>query len=151
MVASHQVGDLVRSFVRVPGSGSEKSAKVTFCDLARASTLAATVSIPQNLPPATDVITQTPSATKISGNQHQKITSLQVSLVNVPIKTIPVTLMGDICIHKVEVQKLKEENRILEKKLSLFKRLFRNRQRLNSVLRRLDEKKGTGGLKHNKI
>ena len=47
MVAPHHVGNVVQSFVRIPGSGSEKSAKPAFCDLARASTLAATVSIPQ--------------------------------------------------------------------------------------------------------
>ena len=45
------VQNVILSFVRIPGSGSEEdSAKPAFCDLARASTLAATVSIPQILP-----------------------------------------------------------------------------------------------------
>jgi len=160
MVAPHQVGDLVRSFVRVPGSGSEKSAKPAFCDLARASTLAATVSVPQNLPPATNVLTQSPSSTQISNNQERKrprtedtsdsapkakVPHMEASAA-VPVKTIPVTLMA-VRIPNAEVQKLKEENEqlrkeneTLKKQLSLFKQLIRNPQRLNSVLRRLEEK-----------
>ena len=49
--------------------------------------------------------------------------------------------MADICIQKAKIQKLKKENRILKKKLSLFKVLFENRQRVNSILHHLDEKK----------
>jgi len=163
MVAPHQVGDLVRSFVRVPGSGSEKSAKPAFCDLARASTLAATVSVPQNLPPATNVLTQSPTATPIPNNQQRKrprseekedssnapkakVPHVDASSGAVPLKTIPVTLMA-VRIPNAEVQKLKEENEqlrkeneTLKKQLSLFKQLIRNPQRLNSVLRRLEEK-----------
>lgn len=166
MVAPHQVGDLVRSFVRVPGSGSEKSAKPAFCDLARASTLAATVSVPQNLPPATNVLTQSPSSTQNPNNQQRKrprseeteevkdstsapqakVPHVEASPAGIPVKTIPVTLMA-VRIPNAEVQKLKEENEqlrkeneTLKKQLSLFKQLIRNPQRLNSVLRRLEEK-----------
>ena len=122
MVAPHQVGDLVRSFVRVPGSGSEKSAKPTFCDLGRASTLAATVLIPQNLPHATNVLTQTPSASQYPSNQHRKrpkpvgkenpakVTRIEASPADIPIKTIPVTFTTAIHIPSVEIKKLKEEN-----------------------------------------
>jgi len=165
MVAPHQVGDLVRSFVRVPGSGSEKSAKPAFCDLARASTLAATISVPQNLPPATNVLTQSPS-TQIPNNQQRKrprseetedakdstsapkakVPHMEAPPAGVPVKTIPVTLMA-VRIPNAEVEKLKEENEhlrkeneTLKKQLSLFKQLIRNPQRLNSVLRRLEEK-----------
>ena len=165
MVAPHQVGDLVRSFVRVPGSGSEKSAKPVFCDLAKASTLAATVSVPQNLPPATNVLTQTPTVTPLPNTQQRKrprpeenenssdsssapkIIRIKASSATAPIKTIPVTLMAAVRIPNAEVQKLKEENEqlrkeneTLKKQLSLFKQLIRNPQRLNSVLRRLEEK-----------
>ncbi|CAL4169760.1 unnamed protein product [Meganyctiphanes norvegica] len=154
MVAPHQVGDLVRSFVRVPGSGAEKSAKPAFCDLARASTLAATVSVPQNLPPATNVLTLSPNSAPIPNNQQRKrpmseedetLDSIKASKA-IPIKTIPVTLMA-VRIPNAEVQKLKEENEqlrkeneSLKKQLSLFKQLIRNPQRLNSVLYRLEEK-----------
>ena len=167
MVAPHQVGDFVRSFVRVPGSGSEKSAIPAFCDLARASTLAATISVPQNLPPATNVLTQSPSSTQISHNQPRKrprceeaennndsttapkakIPHIETPQATVPVKTVPFTLVAVRRIPNTEIQKLKEENEqlrkeneTLKKQLSLFKQLIRNPQRLNSVLRRLEEK-----------
>ena len=167
MVAPHQVGDLVRSFVRVPGSGSEKSAKPAFCDLARASTLAATVAVPKDFPPATNVLTQSPSSTQIPNNNQQrkrprteeteevkdsisapqaKVPHTETPPASAPIKTIPVTLLV-VHIPNAEVQKLKEENEqlrkeneTLKKQLSLFKQLIRNPQRLNSVLSRLEEK-----------
>ena len=144
MVAPHQVGDLVRSFVRVPGSESKKSAKATFCDLGRASTLAATVLIPQNLLPPTNDLTHTPSATQDPSNQHRKrpkpvgkenpakVTRIEASPADIPIKTIPVTFTAAIHIPSAKVQKLKEENEILrkeneilKKQLSLFKHLIR--------------------------
>ena len=62
------------------------------------------------------------------------------------MKAIPVKLMA-VCIPNAEVQKLKEENAQLRKEneelrrqLSLFKQLIRNPLRLNSVLRRLEER-----------
>ena len=112
MVAPHQVGDLVRSFVRVPGCGSKRSAKVSFCDLGRTSTLAATVLIPQNVPRVTNVLTLTPSTSQYTSNQ----------------------LPFDVAIHnpsakvqklKEENEKLRKENEILKKQLSLFKHLIR--------------------------
>ena len=71
MVAPHQVGDLVRSFVRVTGSGSGKRTRPEFCDLGQVSAWAASVSIPQNLPPVPNVRTQslTPPPT---ANTHQR-------------------------------------------------------------------------------
>lgn len=52
MVAPHDTGDLVRSLVRVPGSGSNRSAGSECLDLGRASSLAASVPVPTTLPPA---------------------------------------------------------------------------------------------------
>ena len=152
--------------MRVPGSGSDKTAKPAPCDLARASPLAALVSVPQNLPPATNVLTLPPSAPQILNNQQRKrprteeekgnssdsssattVLLIEASPSAVPIKTIPVTLMAAVRIPNAEVQKLKEgneqlkkENETLKKQLSLFKQLIRNPHRLNSVLRRLEEK-----------
>ena len=166
MVAPHQVGDLIRSFVRVPGSGSDKTAKPAPCDLARASTLAALVSVPQNLPPATNVLTQSPSASQVPNNQQRKRPRTEEEKGNssdsspattvplsktlssaVPTKTIPVTLLATVLFPNAAVRKLKEgndqlkkENETLKKQLSLFKQLIRNPHRLNSVLRRLEEK-----------
>ena len=52
MVASYDTGDLVRSLVRVPGSGSDRTAGSECLDLARASSLAASVPVPMTLPAA---------------------------------------------------------------------------------------------------
>ena len=166
MVAPHQVGDLVRSFVRVPGSGTERSARPALCDLARASTLAATVSVPQNLPSSTNVLTLSTASTQNPNKQQQKrlrsketednpdfnsapmakVPQIETSQDAIFVKTIPVTLMA-VRIPNAEIQKLKEENEqlrkeneTLKKQLSLFKQLIRNPQRLNVVLRRLEEK-----------
>ena len=162
MVAPYQVGGIVRSFVRVPGSGDEKSATPALCDLARASTMAASISVPQNLPRTTIVLTKTPSETPIHNNQQRKrprpeersitgitpkVIRIEASSAAVPSKTIPVTLMTAVRITNAEVQKLKEENEklrkendTLKKHLSLFKQLIRNPQRFNRVLCRLEEK-----------
>lgn len=46
MVAPHEIGDPVRSYVRIPGSGSDKTAKSLCCDLSRVSLVAAAAPIP---------------------------------------------------------------------------------------------------------
>ena len=51
MVVPHDTGDLVRSLVRVPGSGSNLSAGSECLNLGRVSNLAASVNIPSTLPP----------------------------------------------------------------------------------------------------
>ena len=165
MVAPHQVGNVVRSFVRVPGSGSERFAGPAFCDLAKASTLAATVSVPATisvpLPPTTNVPAQSPP---IQNNQQRKrprsketkkakesisapkakAPHMKPPSAGAPVKTINVILLA-VRIPNAEVEKLKEdneqlrkENEKLKKQLSLFKQLIRNPQRLNSVLRHLE-------------
>lgn len=53
MVAPYEIGDPVRSFVRVPGSGSDKKAKSLCCDLARVSSAAAAVPVRPVTPAAT--------------------------------------------------------------------------------------------------
>ena len=55
MVAPDESGVLSRSLVRVPGSGSDRSATPVSCDLGRVSSLAAMVPINPNLP---DIITR---------------------------------------------------------------------------------------------
>ena len=52
MVGPVDTGELVRSLVRIPGSGHVRSAGTICLDLARVSTLAASVPVPQTLPPA---------------------------------------------------------------------------------------------------
>ncbi|KAG7167953.1 putative protein TPRXL isoform X2 [Homarus americanus] len=70
MVAPHDTGDLVRSLVRVPGSGSDRSAGSVCCDLARASTLAASVPVSTTLPPAL-MGSRTPKTTEPNTQENQ--------------------------------------------------------------------------------
>ena len=160
MVVPHQVGDLVRSFVRVPGSGSEKSAKPTFCDLGRLSTLAATVSVPQNLLPATNVLTLSPSS--IQNQERKRLRTKDLAPQNQEQKRP--RILAPRPSPCAEVEKLKEENKvlkvgnqklmedlkqlrndlkILEKQNSLLRQLILNPQRLSSVLRRLEVMKAS--------
>ena len=69
MVAPHDTGDLVRSLVRVPGSGSDRTAGSECLDLARASSLAASVPVPSTLPPALATPKVTPPPAKKLDNQ----------------------------------------------------------------------------------
>ena len=164
MVVPHQVGDLVRSFVRVPGSGSDLSAKPTFCDLGRLSTLAATVSVPQNLLPPTNVLTLSPSS--IQNQERKRLRTKDLAPQNQEQKRP--RILAPKTKHWpspcAEVQKLKEENKalkeenqklmeevkqlrnylkILEKQNSLLGQLILNPQRLNSVMRRLEVMKAS--------
>ena len=163
MVASYQSGDLVRSFLRIPGSGSDKLAKPNIYDLGSVSPLAATVPIPQNLPPATNVLTPSPTSTINPPNQQlkrpktpetadthsQPITKKAKPLhqPKEPSPTITKVTMMAIRIPNAEVQtlrqqniQLQQENENLKKQLLLFKQLIRHPERLNAVLVRLDEK-----------
>ena len=155
MVVHHQVGDIVRSYVRIPGNESRKFAKPIFHDLGRVSAWAATVPVPQNVPPPTDVLQSFSQRQKGQrceevNENYDYISPSKVKIrhtESISEKTIPITLMT-IKIPNVEIQKLKEENEglrkenvVLMKQLSLFKQLIRNPQRLNSVLRRLEERK----------
>ena len=141
--------------------------------MASASTFAATIPVPQNLPPPTNVLTQTPSVTPTPNNKQKKrprpeekennndssstpkIIRIEAPSATAPIKTIPVTLMAAVHIQNADIEKLikennqlRQENELLKKQLSLFKQLIRNHQRLNLVLRRLEEK-SQGSLKTN--
>ena len=158
MVASHRVEDTVRAFVRVPGSGSKKSAKPSICNLAKVSTLASRIFVPNILPAATNVLTQSPSTKQVSKGRKrprkEEIYDLAPKTKDnkmdttkaTPVKIIPVTLMA-VRIPNAEIQKLiaeieqlRKQKEKLREQLSLFKQLIRNPQRLNSVLCRLEEK-----------
>ncbi|XP_064099909.1 uncharacterized protein LOC135210901 [Macrobrachium nipponense] len=52
MVAPHEVGDLVRSLVRIPGSGHDRTMPSSCLDLAKVSVVAASVPISTTIPPA---------------------------------------------------------------------------------------------------
>ncbi|XP_066987332.1 uncharacterized protein [Macrobrachium rosenbergii] len=52
MVAPHEIGDPVRSLVRVPGSGHVMTMPSSCLDLGKVSIIAASVPVPTTLPPA---------------------------------------------------------------------------------------------------
>lgn len=48
MVATYFDQPITKSYVRLPGSGSDRRAGVSYCDLSRGSSLAASISVPQS-------------------------------------------------------------------------------------------------------
>ena len=111
MVAPHQVGDLVRSFVRVPGWGQKKSAKVLICNLSQTSTLATRVLIPRNDPRDTNEPSLTPSTLQYTNNR-------------VPLDCAIHKPSGNLQKIKEQNENLRKENEILKKRLSLFKHII---------------------------
>ena len=181
MVAPHDVGDLVRSLVRVPGSGSEYPTAGSEClDLARASSLAASVVVPTTLPPALATPKVTPPAPSSSINKFitqeginagiSKITPVpkkvrivkmtpqelqnnasRIMPINSPAGPVlymtakpqsetspPVSLdKASLSVLMRERDNLKRENKELQRRLSLFQQLFKDKKRLTSVVKRL--------------
>ena len=130
MVAPHHIGKHQRSFVWIPDSGYIKSAKPGLWDLARASTLAATIYVP----PTLNVLARTSTETSLPNNQQKtrpttkengicsgsstapKIIGIKASPNTAPDKTSPVTLMADKRIPSAEIKKNKEYHRPPEKR-----------------------------------
>ena len=203
MVAPHNTGDLVRSLVRVPGSGTEKSAGSECLDLSKVSSLAASVRVPQTLPPAlaTPKILQPqqlksvnekleteqgvnagisrkrpcPSDSPPSSHADNSTTTSHTNIakkvriqyrvqymtkeeiLNQPGTVVPMnTPAGPILylrphttnVHPnltnatltqliAERDRLREENRQMQQRLNLFQQLFKDKERLGSVVKRL--------------
>ena len=150
MVAPHHIGEHQRLFVWIPDSGYKKSAKPGLWDLARASTLAATIYVP----PTLNVLARTPTETPLPNNQQKTRPTTKEngicsgSSIKAPpnITPSPVTLMADKRIPSAEIKKirndidhLRKEKEALRKRLSLWRQLARNPQKLKSVLHRLEE------------
>lgn len=76
MVAPYEIGDPVRSFVRVPGSGSDKTAKSLCCDLARVSAAAAAIPVR----PVTAATTQPRSAEGENREQNAVVKKEEVQV-----------------------------------------------------------------------
>ncbi|KAK3884580.1 hypothetical protein Pcinc_011136 [Petrolisthes cinctipes] len=64
MVATYDVGKPVRSYVLIPGTGSNKEAKPLCLDLASTSSVAGVVSVPPTIPQSIPVGNLTPSKEK---------------------------------------------------------------------------------------
>ncbi|XP_066948203.1 uncharacterized protein [Macrobrachium rosenbergii] len=191
MVAPHDTGDLVRSLVRVPGSGSNRAAGSECLDLGRASSLAASVPVPTTLPPALatpKVVRQTPPSVDKLGSQvgveagilpakpedrkRQRSEELPGSDSEASVPKRPrifaltqaspvvsaqagqfvvvslqpqtssppsINFSGAASLSQLikERDNLRKENQELQKRLSLFHQLFKDKRRLTSVVKRL--------------
>jgi len=87
MVASYDIGNPARSFVRIPGSGSDPSLKSVCCDLSRGNTAAASVPIPQNISQLP--LMHGPSSTKVkdegaNNGKHQKKSEIKIPIPQLP-------------------------------------------------------------------
>ena len=159
MVIPHQTEIPNVSLVRIPGSGSENTAKPTIYNLGRVSIAANAIPIPRGFPTPTNIFrppapyNQRPKRANLSEVSEDQSTTprakapriLKIKNNNIT-KIAPVTLLA-VRIPNKEIQELKEENERLKKEndsikkqLVLFKQLIRNPARLNSVLRRLEIK-----------
>ena len=202
MVAPHDTGDLVRSLVRVPGSGSDRTAGSECLDLARASSLAASVPVPSTLPPTlvTPKVTPPPPppvnklgsqegvaagilprSSGTEGRKRQLDGSSEASDTSAPTvlpkrarvvymtpqelqnnasRVVPVnTPAGPVLFLAAqprsetsppirfdqatladlvrERDNLRQENQELQRRLTLFQQLFKDKRRLTSVVKRL--------------
>ncbi|XP_068248392.1 uncharacterized protein [Palaemon carinicauda] len=206
MVAPYEVGDPVRSYVKVPGSGTNESAKALFCDLSHVSPVAAVPPIivrpvqpPQASataaaqdPPKEDqknqqVVAESPKGTR---TQSQKDESQKENIkikkrlrediedaeskpdINVsPAKRVRIVphvknfskdvkggnLRGvginivrsrssssvgtqtDLISEEVrECNQLREKNKVLERRLAVFKDIFRSKKNLAKLIRALE-------------
>lgn len=97
MVASYDIGEPVRSFVLVPGTGKEKGTRPLCLDLARTSTVAGSITVPSTIPSTTPV-TNT-KAEKEDGKSGGKLASKsdqKVASENQARATESVTLNRDV-------------------------------------------------------
>ena len=189
MVAPHDTGELVRSLVRVPGSGYDyEKVGSKSLDLGRASSLAALVSVPplpavlNNTPVSPPpppmnnqklqdkesavragiigsggggpskivvnnkvykVIMMTPAELQKNAKRLVPIFTPQGNFLSLTAQSLPSENLPSRSkkpslqelIHSVNM--LKQENKILEKRLCLFQQLFKDKKRLKSVVKRL--------------
>lgn len=89
MVASFVDKAVTKSFVRLPGSGSDKEAKASFCDLSRGSSLAASVPVPQPLGIPRSVVKRPRNEDSINEpNKRPRIDSTNQSVVRSSVSVI---------------------------------------------------------------
>lgn len=125
MVAPYEIGEPVRSFIRV-GIGSDALTKPICWDLSRSSTVTRT------LPPASPITTlsnPTQSNTKEQNDQEARNNSSTELVSSEVLKLIK------------ERDQLREENSELQKRLSLFHDLFKNKRRLTMFVNKLTQAK----------
>ena len=144
MVAPHQLGIVIRSFVRVPGSGSGLDKKLhssRLLDLGKMSSLAASVPaspLPSDLvQPKREARCGTENKNKNKEEEEEKGKKRKHSPANQEREREEQSppLKRQCC------ETLRLENAELKRKLSLFQQLFKNEKRLASVVEYLQKKK----------
>lgn len=156
MVAPHDTGDLVRSLVRVPGSGRDRTLSSVCCDLSKVSPFAATVAVPQALPSAIARPLEEPQqlATNLKkkiikkenpGKHKPRLRTGQLPNLSRSMTTAPMQQQQQLSITALtqllqERNALREENLALQRRVILFQQLFRDKKRLTAVVKRLGVK-----------
>lgn len=112
MVASYDIGEPVRSFVLVPGTGKEKNTQPSCLDLARISTIAGSV------PPVsrTSTVAVPPVCKHKSRPPDQEVKELRSRLAA-----------------------LEKQNSYLNQRLANFHHIFRNKQLIDNFVKTLEK------------
>ena len=123
MVKDFKIPKAVSSFAKIPGTGLESSTAI-LCDLSIVANISLANPLPKNVV------------------QSNKPEEKSISSKPVQVKRLQIRNSGLINSYKLleEKNRLVLKNRELNKKLSIFKALFKNRTQLNAVLAKLDEK-----------
>ncbi|CAL4075879.1 unnamed protein product [Meganyctiphanes norvegica] len=170
MVASFNEGSLIRSYVRVPGSGTDKTAKPALFDLSRVSTVVAPLPLQAgsgliaiNSTQNSKTQTVNPSSSmknpkrpkeddeedSFPKNKKQCVQNWKPSTditnsecgyhesrkINNVVKIEGTNELNQLLIQN---HRLRQENIVLQKQVSLFKQLIKDPKRLKSVLNRLN-------------
>ena len=154
MVVPYRAPVLERFYSRVPGSGYDKSVKPIILNICqnvievRPPANVSSSPVPNNQQNVMqEQIHRQPTNVSFSPvpNNQQNVSSSPVpnnqeNKRPKPRETENLSILKRLSILKKENEQLKKENETLKRQVSLFKQLIRNRKRLNSVLRHLDEK-----------
>ena len=120
MVAEHEIGRLVNSFVRVPGSGFDRNAEDSCLDLGKISSFAARINVPPSLP--------------IPGRKRK----IQKDEEENPAKPFKKSKkMTEVQFLQQQCDILQKKNKELERKLLTIHQVFKDKKRLTSVVKRL--------------
>ena len=128
MVKDFETPKPINSFVRIPGTGTDKSSSPILCDLSTVANISLANPLPRSV---------------MQKKDKEKPEEKSVSSKSVQVKRLQTRNPGKKLITSQlleERNRLVLENRELNRKLSMFKALFKDRAKLNEVLEKLDEK-----------
>ena len=143
MVGPLNLGPLVMSLVRLPGSGWDESAGSSPLDLSRASPLAATVSVPMTLPTVSRgggggggrrQVKYSHTSQKLHDVAAAGIKMGHSPQLSVRTDSVPAKI---VCLTPQKLNHILKENIQLKERVRSYQQLFRDRKRLASVVKRL--------------